>query len=51
MNLTDLAFQPALQQAQLIRSGEVSPLALAELYLDRIEALNPQLGSYFTVMA
>ncbi|MFE4106515.1 amidase [Almyronema epifaneia] len=51
MNLTDLAFQPALTQAQLVRSREVSPLELTELYLDRIAALNPQLGSYFTVMA
>ncbi|NJL88076.1 MAG: amidase [Leptolyngbyaceae cyanobacterium SM1_1_3] len=51
MNLNDLAFQPALKQAQLIQSGEISPLALTELYLSRIETLNPQLGSYFTVMA
>ncbi|MBD6621075.1 amidase [Komarekiella sp. 'clone 1'] len=51
MNEIDLAFTPALELAQLIRRREVSPLELAEIYLERIERLNPQLGSYFTVMA
>ena len=49
MNNVDLAFTSALDQAQLIRKGEVSPLELTTLYLDRIERLNPQLGSYFAV--
>ncbi|MFM6023210.1 MAG: amidase family protein, partial [Dolichospermum sp.] len=47
----DLAFTPALELAQLIRLREVSPLELIEVYLERIERLNPQLGSYFTVTA
>jgi amidase len=51
MNKTDLAFTPALEQAQLIRDRQVSPLELVENYLERIQRLNPQLGSYFTVMA
>lgn len=51
MNRTDLAFTPALEQARLIRDKIVSPLELTELYLERIERLNPILGSYFTVMA
>ncbi|MBE9225801.1 amidase [Phormidium sp. LEGE 05292] len=51
MNKIDLAFTPALEQAQLIKKGEVSPLELVEVYLERIQKLNPQLGSYFTVMA
>jgi amidase len=51
MNSIDLAFAPALAQAQLIRTKEVSPLELVSLYLERIEKLNPQLGCYFTVMA
>lgn len=51
MNTVDLAFTPALDQAQLIRSKEVSPLELVELYLDRIQKLDSQLGSYFIVMA
>ncbi len=51
MNQTDLAFSSALTQAQLVRNGEVSPLELVELYLQRIEQLDSQLGSFFTVMA
>jgi amidase len=51
MNEIDLAFAPALEQAQLIRRREVSPLELVQIYLKRIQSLNPQLGSYFTVMA
>lgn len=51
MNKVDLAFTPALEQAQLIRLGEVSPLELVEVYLERIQRLDSQLGSYFTVVA
>ncbi len=51
MDRTDLAFTPALEQANLIRSRVVSPLELTELYLERIQRLDPQLGSYFTVTA
>src|SRR4028118_991671 len=51
MNPVDLAFTPALEQAQLIRQREVSPLELVELYLERIQQLDSQLGSYFTVAA
>ncbi|NJL02527.1 MAG: amidase [Spirulinaceae cyanobacterium SM2_1_0] len=51
MSATDLVFASALTQAQLIRQGQVSPLALTELYLRRIERLDPQLGSFFTVAA
>lgn len=50
MNPVDLAFAPALLQAQLVRQGEVSPLELVQLYLERIERLNSQLGCYFTVV-
>jgi amidase len=51
MDSLDLAFTPALDQAQLIRDRQLSPLEVTQLYLDRIEQLNPQLGSYFTIMA
>lgn len=51
MNPTDLAFASALEQAQLIRSKQLSPLELTQLYVDRIQQLNPQLGSFFTVTA
>ncbi|MEA5504182.1 amidase [Halotia wernerae UHCC 0503] len=51
MNEIDLAFTPALELACLIDRREVSPLELVEIYLKRIQQLNPQLGSYFTVTA
>jgi amidase len=51
MNLDDLVFSSALEQAQRIRSKQLSPLELVQLYLDRIELLNPKLGCYFTIMA
>jgi amidase len=51
MNSVDLSFTPALEQARLIQTGEVSPLELTNLYLERIEHLDPQLNSYFTVTA
>ena len=51
MNKVDLAFTPALAQAELIRSKQISPLELTEVYLERIQKLDSQLGSYFTVMA
>jgi amidase len=51
MNSIDLAFTPALEQARLIRRQEVSPLELVQIYLERIQHLNPKLGSYFTVTA
>lgn len=51
MNSVDLAFLSALEQARLIRSKEISPLELTELYLERIERLNPALGAYVSVMA
>ncbi|MBD2329361.1 amidase [Alkalinema sp. FACHB-956] len=51
MNPTDLAFTSALEQARLIREKVISPLELTQLYLDRIERLDPQLGAFFHVAA
>jgi amidase len=45
----ELAFLPATEQARLVRDGEVSPVELVELYLARIERLDPDLGAYVTV--
>jgi Asp-tRNA(Asn)/Glu-tRNA(Gln) amidotransferase A subunit family amidase len=39
----------ALSQAAAIRARELSPIELADHYLDRIERLNPQVGAYVTV--
>jgi amidase len=51
MNATDLAFTSAIAQARLLRQGEITPLDLVNLYLARIEKLDPQLGSFVTVMS
>jgi amidase len=51
MNSLDLAFTPALQLAHLIRTRAVSPLELVQVYLERIQSLDSQLGSFFYVAA
>jgi amidase len=45
----ELPFAPALELAARVRAGELSPVELAELYLERIERLDPELNSYVTV--
>ena len=45
MDATDLAFAGLGRQAQLVRDGEVSSRELVELYLERIERIDPQLNS------
>lgn len=47
----DLAFTSALDQAEMIRHGDVSPRELVDGYLERIEQLDPALDSYLTVAA
>src|SRR5919197_2418826 len=44
----DLAFTSALEQAELIRTKEISPVELVELYATRIEKLNPELNAFIT---
>ncbi|MEB3357377.1 MAG: amidase [Synechococcales bacterium] len=51
MNSVDLAFTPALDQATLIRQKTVSPVELVELYLSRIQSIDPQVNSYLTILA
>jgi amidase len=48
---TELVFTSATEQSRLIRDGEVSSRELVELYLERIERLDDQLGSYVEVLA
>jgi len=45
----DLAFLPAIEQARLVRDKKVSAVELAELYLERIARLDPELNSFVTV--
>ena len=46
-----LAFAPITELANLIRRGELSPLELTELYLERIERYDPALNAYLAVTA
>ena len=45
----DLAFATALEQAELVRTKQVSPVELVELYAARIEKLNPELNAFLTL--
>jgi amidase len=47
----DLAFAGAARQAEMLRSGEVSPTELVQLYLDRIARVDPQLNAFRKVLA
>ncbi len=45
----ELPFLSATEQARLVRAGEVSSVELVQLYLQRIERLDPELNSFVTV--
>jgi amidase len=47
--MSDLEYTSATEQARLVRTKEVSPVELVEMYLRRIESIDPQLGSFVTV--
>ncbi len=47
----ELAFAGAARQAEMLRAGEVSPRDLVELYLERIERLDPKLNAFRVVFA
>lgn len=47
----ELAFLSAVEQAQLVRDAKVSSVELVELYLERIERLDPELNAFVTVRA
>jgi len=48
---TDLAFAGPAALAALVRDGDASPRELVELYLRRIEALDPRLNAFRVVRA
>ena len=51
MERDELAFAGVARQAELIRGGEMSSRELVELYLERIERLDPELNAFRKVMA
>src|SRR3954447_4021549 len=46
----DLAFSGLAKQAELIRKGDVASREVTELYLERIDRIDPQLNAYRVVM-
>jgi amidase len=51
MDAAELAFSGIARQAELVRAGEVSSRELVELYLERIERLDPKLNAFRVVRA
>jgi amidase len=49
--MSEIAFQPATEQARLVREREVSPVELVQTYLERIEKFDQTINSYVTVTA
>ena len=47
----DVAFAGAARIAEMVRAKEVSPTELVELYLKRIETLDPELNAYRVVLS
>jgi amidase len=44
--MDQLVLQPAVRQLELLRSGELSVVELAEAYIEQIARLNPQLNAF-----
>ena len=47
----DLAFAGVARLGELVRAGEVTPRELVELYLTRIERLNPRVNAFISIRA
>jgi hypothetical protein len=47
----DLAFAGVARLGELVRAGEVTPRELVELYLTRIERLNPRVNAFVSIRA
>ena len=46
INAANLAFTSALEQAKLIKERQVTPLELTQMYLERIDKYDSQVGSF-----
>lgn len=51
MNREDLGFTTISETAQLIETGQLSPIELTRAHLDLIEATDPELNSFITLLA
>jgi len=50
VNRDDIAFAGAARLAELVRAKQVSPTELVDLYLERIERIDPKLNAYRVVL-
>ena len=50
MDSSDLRFRSIADLAGMLRGGDISPVELTRIHLDRIEALDAELGAFVTVM-
>ena len=48
--MSEVAFAGIARQAEMVRAGDVTPTELVELYLDRIDQLDPELNAYRVVL-
>jgi amidase len=48
--MSDVAFAGIVRQAEMVRRGDVTPTELVELYLERIERIDPELNAYRVVL-
>src|SRR5436305_12698427 len=51
MDAADLMFAGPARQAELVAGGDVTPRALVDACLERIERLDPQLNAFRVVLA
>jgi amidase len=49
VSFDELVFASALEQAELIRARQLSPVELVNVYLERIEDLDPRMNAFVTV--
>ena len=50
MSETDLARLPATELAALVRSRRVSPIEIVDAVLARIEAVEPRINAFTTIL-
>jgi aspartyl-tRNA(Asn)/glutamyl-tRNA(Gln) amidotransferase subunit A len=51
MSETDLAWFPATELAALVRSRRVSPIEIVDAVWARIEAVEPRINAFTTILA
>lgn len=50
MNQSDIVFKPIRQLAELVRTRQISPVELTEIFLERLETIGPRYNAVVTLM-